>query len=203
MIRFFTPFIIIAAVAFTTVTPLAAQSTPNVFLDSYTGKPSETMTFGANGFAPNEPIDVSLGEQQLTTVNADALGDVVHGSAAIPNLGAGDYTLSFVGRTSQTRASVGFNIQGFRPWVVLRNYFVTAQQAVGFDGQDFIPGETIAVYLNSRLSAPVVQVNADGQGRIAMEGAVPAANLKGDNQLIFVGQQSQSELTTTFTVASP
>jgi hypothetical protein len=139
----------------------------------------------------------------LTTTTADAQGRILHASIGIPSLSAGDYTLSLVGQTSQVPVALGLRVDGFRPWVVLHNYYVSPQSNVGFNGEDFIPGETVAVYLNSTLSAPVVQVTADGDGRITTASALSAANLTGDNRLIFVGQQSQVELTATFSVASP
>ena len=110
--------------------------------------------------------------------------------------------MSFVGRTSRIPVAVGYNIQGFRPWVVLHNYYVSPQSGVGFSGQDFVPGETVAVYLNSTLSAPVAQVTADGEGRFSVANAISPANLTGDNQLIFVRQESQTQVTATFTVAA-
>jgi hypothetical protein len=177
--------------------------TPTVHLDAYTGKPAHTLAFTGTGFVPNEIVDVSVGEQPLTTISADAEGRILSASIAVPFLGAGDYTVTFVGRTSRTPAATGFNIQGFRPWVVLHNYYVSPQTGVGFSGEDFVPGETVSVYLNSTQTAPIVQATADSEGRIAMENVVSPANLTGDNRLIFVSQQSQAELTTTFTVSTP
>jgi hypothetical protein len=107
-----------------------------------------------------------------------------------------------VGRTSQSPASVGFNIQGFHPWVVLDNYYIAPRSDVGFRGEDFIPGELVQAYLNSRLSQPVAQVNADANGHFAVVNAFPLPDLTGDNVLIFVGQQSQTEVTATFAAAA-
>jgi hypothetical protein len=185
--------------------PAAAQSvaqTPDVHLDQNWGRSAQALAVTGAGFAPNEAVDVSLGDQSLTTVTADAEGRLLHASISIPYLNAGDYTLSFVGQTSRTPVSVGYSVQGVRPWVVLHNYYVAPQSGVGFDGNDFAPGETVAVYLNSMLTSPVAQVTADGEGRFAMANALSPANLTGANQLIFVGQQSQTQLTVTFTVAA-
>jgi len=189
--------------------PAAAQSltsgtaqTPRVHLDLYSGKPAHTLTFTGTGFEPNEDVDVSLSEQSLATITADAEGRILHAGIGIPLLSAGDYTVSFVGRTSRIPVAVGLNIQGFRPWVVLHNYYVSPQSGVGFNGEDFVPGETVSVYLNSTVGEPVVQVTADGDGRITMANALSPTNLTGDNRLIFVGQQSHAELTATFTVAA-
>jgi 5-hydroxyisourate hydrolase-like protein (transthyretin family) len=177
--------------------------TPSVHLDVYAGKPAQTLAFTGTGFVPNEAVDVSLGDQPLTTINADVEGRILRATISIPSLSAGDYTVLFVGQTSRTPVAVGLNIQGFRPWVVLHNYYVPPQSGVGFSGEDFVPGEAVAVYLNSTLSAPVVQTTADSSGRIAAANAVSAANLTGDNQLIFVGQQSQAQLSVKFSVAAP
>jgi hypothetical protein len=179
---------------------------PTVHLDAYTGKPTHTLSFGGSGFVPGESVDVYLGTQTtspLASVTADSLGRISAENVGIPFIGAGDYTVAFVGRVSQTPVSVGFNIQGFHPWVVLTNYYVSQQSGVGFIGQDFVPGETVQVYLNSRMSQPVAQATADADGRFSAESAFSAANVTGDNELIFVGQQSQTEVTLSFAVAPP
>jgi hypothetical protein len=184
------------------ITPNTAQ-TPIVHVDVYTVKPAHSLAFTGTGFEPNEPVDVSLSDQSLMTITAGRRGAHPAREYWRPFLSAGDYTLSFVGQTSRIPVAVGLKIDGFRPWVVLHNYYVSPQADVGFSGEDFVPGETVVVYLNSRLSAPVVQVTADSDGRITAANALSPANLTGDNRLIFVGQQSQVELTATFSVASP
>src|SRR5262249_20699851 len=123
-------------------------------------------------------------------------------SLTIPSMGPGDYQLVFVGRTSQMPASVGFNVQGFHPWAVLDNYYIAPQAPVGFRGEDFIPGELVQVYLNTRLSQPVAQVTADANGHFAVQNAFLLPNVTGGNQLIFVGQQSQTEVTAGFAAAT-
>ena len=185
------------------LTPEKAQQTPSIHLERSSAKPAQTLAFTGTGFAPNEPVDVTLGDQSLATTTADDEGRILHASIDLPVLSAGDYTVSFVGRTSRISAAVGLNIQSIRPWIVLSNYYVSPQSGFGFSGWDFVPGETVAVYLNSTLSPPVVQVNADAEGRITVATALTPANLSGDNRLIFVGQQSQAELTATFSVAAP
>jgi hypothetical protein len=193
---------VIALVMLLGAAPVAAQQAPSVHFDVYSSKPSHSLEFSGTGFAPNESVDVSLGDQALTTISADDEGRILHANVSIPLLNAGQYTVSFVGQTSKMPVSVGLNIDGVRPWVVLSNYYVSPQSGVGFNGEDFVPGETVTVYLNSTQSSPLAQVNADGEGRITMANAITPANLAGDNTLIFVGQQSQVQLTATFTVAA-
>lgn len=179
---------------------------PTVHLDAYTGKPSHTFGFSGSGFVPGEQVDVYVGAEArdpLTTVTADGRGDINGQNMAIPLVAAGDYRLAFVGRSSQAPVSVGFNVQGFHPWAVLDSYYIAPQSSVGVVGEDFIPGEVVLVYLNSRLSQPVAQVTADGNGHFAANNAFQLPSLTGNNQLIFVGQQSQTEVTATFAAATP
>jgi hypothetical protein len=179
---------------------------PTVRLDAYTGKPTHTFSFSGSGFVPGEQVDVYVDIQArdpLITVNADSRGDIAGQNMAIPLIAAGDYRLNFVGRSSQSPVSVGFNVQGFHPWAVLDKYYIAPQSSVGFEGEDFIPGETIQVFLNSRLSQPVAQITADANGHFAASTAFPLPSLTGNNEVIFVGQQSQTEVTATFAAATP
>jgi hypothetical protein len=186
-----------------------AQTThtpPSVRLDTYTGKPTHTFSFNGAGFAPNEPVDIYLGSQNvgpLLTATADDRGELASHSVTIPMLPPGDYSLAFVGRTSQLPASVGFNVQGFRPWVVLDNYYIAPHASVGFDGEDFVPGELVQVFLNTLVSQPLAQVTADPDGHFAVQNAFALPDVADNNQLIFVGQQSQTQVTATFAAATP
>ena len=184
---------------------LVSADQPTVHLDSYTGKPTHSFGFSGSGFAPGEPVDVYLGDRTagpLATVSADAQGALAAQNLNIPSIAPGDYQLAFVGRTSQSPATVGFNVQGFHPWVVLDNYYIAPQAAVGFRGDDFVPGERVDVYLNTRLSQPVATVTADANGHFDTNNGFSLPNLTGGNQLIFVGQQSQTEVTATFAAAT-
>jgi hypothetical protein len=206
MSRITTLFVTMCVFALAAPLTAMAQSTPpSIHLDSYTGKPTHSFSFSGNGFAAGESIDVYLGDQtasSLATVTADGQGQIASQNLTIPGMPPGDYRLVLVGRTSQTPASVGFNIQGFHPWAVLDNYYIAPRAAVGFRGEDFVPGELVQVYLNSRLSAPVAQVTTDSNGHFAVNNAFSLPDLTGDNTLIFVGQQSQTEVTATFAAAT-
>jgi hypothetical protein len=63
---------------------------------------------------------------------------------------------------------------------------------------DFVPGESVQVYLNDRLSPPVAQATADTDGRLRGTNVFSLPELSGTNQLIFVGQQSQTAVTAAF-----
>jgi len=183
-----------------------AAQPPTVHLDSYTGKPTHAFSFSGEGFAPGEEVDVYMGAQAtdpLASLSADGQGDIGGRNTTIPFVSPGDYSLTFVGKTSRNPVSVGFNVQGFAPWAVLDNYYIAPGSRVGVRGEDFIPGEVVQIYLNSRLSQPLIQVTADNNGHFAVTNAFALPELNGNNQLIFVGQQSQTPISATFAAATP
>ena len=47
------------------------------------------------------------------------------------------------------------------------------------------------------------QVTADADGRFSIDHAFTLPDVTGNNQLIFVGQQSQTEVTATFAAVTP
>jgi hypothetical protein len=207
--RSFVAFALLSALVCWSPTIAAAQTAgqqPTVQLDTYTGKPTHAFSLSGAGFAPGEVVDVYLGAQTthpLASLSADGQGDIVSPNTTIPFIAPGDYSLTFVGQTSRKPVSVGFNVQGFTPWAVLDNYYIAPGSGVGVRGEDFIPGEVVLVYLNTRLSQPITQLTADDNGHFAVANIFALPQLTGNNQLIFVGQQSQTEVTATFAAATP
>jgi hypothetical protein len=174
---------------------------PTIKMEAYSGKAKHSFNFSGSGFAPGEQVDVllgGLGGSPLATYTADSEGEVVGRDVPIPLVQAGDYPLYFVGHDSGSPVSVGFNVQGFRPWAVLDNYSPPPYYLMGFSGEDFVPDEVVLVYLNSRTSQPVTQVRADSNGRFTVKNAFELPELKGQNHIIFVGQQSNADITVDF-----
>ncbi len=175
---------------------------PAVELDTYTVKPEHDFGFSGSGFLPNELVEVRLGSptgKSLAAVSANAGGNVT-GRILVPLMAAGNYSLFFMGRQSQTPTSVGLNVQGFHPWVVLDTYAPSPQARLGFQGEDFAPGEEVLVYLNQRGGESIVHLRADASGRFTVPAAWQVGELRGEQVLIFVGQQSGVVVTATFTV---
>jgi len=165
---------------------------PKVDLDKYSLKPDQAFGFTGTGFIPGEEVEVRLGSLQgrlLTTVAADNKG-IANGSVTIPLMEAGDFPLFFVGKRSQLPMSVGFNVQGFAPWVVLDNYSPPPYYRMGFAAEDFAPGEEVLVYLNRQDTRPVAGVKAGDNGKITVKQAFELPVLQGDNVLIFMGQRT-------------
>ncbi len=173
---------------------------PTVQLDAYTVKSRHDIGFSGSGFLPNEAVVVRLGTagQIVATVNANAGGNVA-GRFTVPLIQEGTYSLSFVGQESQTPTSVGLNVQGFHPWVLLETYAPSPHTRLGFTGEDFAPQEVVLVYLNQREGEPVVRLQADASGRLAAPAVWDVGKLSGQNTLIFVGQQSGAVVTSAFT----
>jgi hypothetical protein len=175
---------------------------PRIQLEAYTGKAKHSFGFTGTGFAPGEQVEVrlgGLGGAPLGSYPADAQGTVVGQDVPIPLVEAGDYPLYFVGQESQSPASVGFNVQGFRPWAVLDNYSPPPYYLMGFSGEDFVPEEVVLVYLDQRTTTqPVTSVQADANGRFTVKNGFELPALKGEHQVIFVGQVSNSEITASF-----
>jgi dolichol-phosphate mannosyltransferase len=174
---------------------------PTVQLDTYAVKPERDVGFAGSGFLPNEVVEVRLGTtgQVVATASANAGGNVA-GRFTVPFMPEGTYTLFFEGHESQTPTSVGLNVQGFHPWVILDTYAPSPHGHLGFMGEDFAPGEEVLVYLNRQAGEPVVRMHADATGRFVMQATWEVGELSGKNTLIFVGQQSGAMVTTTFTV---
>jgi hypothetical protein len=178
--------------------------TPKVTLDTYSAKSDHTFGFSGSGFTPGELVDVrlgGLGGSPLASFPSDGQGNVVAQNVPLPLIQAGDYSLYFVGEQSQTPVSVGFNVQGFNPWVVLDSYSAAPYSAIGFTGEDFVPGDRIEVYLGQPSGQPLTRLAADANGHFGVRSAFNLPDLPhGDQQLIFVGHQSGVQITARFVV---
>jgi len=174
---------------------------PTVALDAYTSKPGQSVGFAGSGFIPGETVHVYLGRASGQIVSAKAtVGGAVSGRLKIPALPAGTYTLTLVGETSQSPASVGLNVQGFAPWVVLDRYALAPGERMGFIGQGFAPGEQVLVYLNSLHANPVLRMTADTAGQIIAQDTWAPSGADAHNVLTFVGQSSKATTTAEFTI---
>jgi len=176
---------------------------PTVLLDTYSVKPEQGFSFSGSGFMPNEVVEVHLNSptgERLATTSANAVGNV-KGHVVVPLLPEGNYSLFFVGHQSKTPASVGLNIQGFHPWVVLDTYAPIPHARMGFHGEDFAPNEEVLVYLNQQMGEPIVRIQTDASGRIVAPAAWEVPKLSGENTLSFVGQKSGVMVVTNFTIA--
>jgi hypothetical protein len=177
---------------------------PKIALDTYSTKSNHAFGFTGTGFLPSELVDVrmgGLGGSPLAAFQSDSQGTVTAQNVPLPRVEAGDYLLYFVGEQSQTPVSIGFNVQGLSPWVVLNSYSVAPYSTIGFTGQDFVPNEEIDVYLGPRTGGPLLRLAADANGQFAVKNAFNLPDTAhGDQQLLFVGDQSGAQITAKFAV---
>jgi hypothetical protein len=174
---------------------------PTIELAEYSIKSDNDIAITGSGFAANEDVEVRLGGlsgEPLAILRASATGQLVAQTAHVPRVQAGDYPLYVVGRVSQTPASVGLNVRGFTPWVVLDNYSPVAYYRMGFKGEDFAPNEEVLVYLGDTQHDPDARVYADATGHVDAQGVLPLPELHGETQLFFRGQITRSLLTASF-----
>jgi hypothetical protein len=181
---------------------------PSVTLDAYTATPGQVVSFAGDGFIPGELVALSLRTTSapLLHVTATAEGKIT-GRLQTPKLAAGSYTLTLLGNISQEPASVGFNVQGFLPWVVLSRYTLTPGEGVGFIAHNFAPSEQVLVYLNvpqGTTGTPVLHLVADSSGQLVEQDTwAPNNAVSGANVLTFIGQQSNAVVQATFTEQAP
>jgi hypothetical protein len=180
------------------------QITPSISMDTYSAKSDHTFGFSGSGFAPGELIDVrlgGLGGDPLASFPSDDQGNVAAQDVPLPLVQPGDYQLYFVGERSQLPVAVSFNIQGFAPWVVLDSYAVAPYSAIGFNGQDFVPGDQVEVYLGKQAGEPLFRLEVDANGQFAVQSAFTLPDLaQGDQTLIFVPHQSGAQIKAKFVV---
>jgi hypothetical protein len=180
------------------------QITPAISLDTYSEKADHTFGFSGTGFSPGEVVDVrlgGLGGDPLGSFPSDDQGNVVADRVALPLVQPGDYQLYFIGERSQLPVAINFNIQGFSPWVVLDSYALPPYSAIGFSGQDFVPGDQVEVFLGKHNGDPLFRVEVDGNGQFAVKNAFALPDLaQGDQTLIFVPHQTGAEIAAKFVV---
>jgi hypothetical protein len=187
---------------------------PTVSLETHTEALKQVVNVDAEGFIPGEFVTISIEPSStpapLLRTGATGAG-AVRGHLEIPRLRPGSYTLSALGATSQTPASVGFTVPGYSPWIVLDRYTLAPGEGVGCVGHGFAPGELVFVYLNAPAEAisrwavaTVLHMTADLSGQVVVQKTwFPNGVIRGTNVLTFVGQSSQATAVAEFMVQAP
>jgi hypothetical protein len=187
---------------------------PTVSLETHTETLKQVVNVDGEGFVPGEFVTISLEPSSTSApvlfTGATGAG-AVRGHLEIPRLRPGSYTLSVLGGTSQTPASVDFTVPGYSPWVVLDRTTLALGEGVGCIGRGFAPGELVFVYLNAPAEAisrwavaTVLHMTADFSGQVVVPDTwSPDGVIRGTNVLTFVGQSSQATAQAEFMVQAP
>ncbi len=181
-----------------------AGGAPQVKLGTQVGKPGDMIAISVHGFRPGETINIywnSLSGQPVATLQADGGGGVGQASVKVPFGAVGTNTFLFVGTKSQALAAAPILLLSLYPTVTISSYAIQADNALSFTGSGFGPGERVLVYLNNPNDVPVAVLQTDNNGAFSKAGSflIPFV-LKGQQTLIFLGEQSRTPSTVSFTV---
>jgi hypothetical protein len=167
------------------------------------GKPGDRVLLTGGGFGPGEDVKVYWGVLSgppAQTLQADQSGNIGQASVRVPVVPVGNSTLALIGGKSQTVATSPFIVLGLYPAVTVSPYALRASNRVGFSGRGFGPDERVLVYVNSTAGAPVMTVQADGNGSFSGTGLIIPFGLKKQQSLILLGEVSRAVVSSGFLV---
>ncbi len=180
-----------------------AQGTAQATLSAAAGKPGDTVSLSAQGFASGEDLGVYWARvtgEPSATLHADDGGSVSKVGVKVGAAPVGNSSLFLVGRKSGAAASAPFQVLGLYPTITVKPYAVKAAQRVGFSGKGFVPGERVLVHVNSAGGTPVAALPCDQGGGFGDAGFEVPYELTGKQALVFIGEQSRATATAGFTV---
>jgi hypothetical protein len=183
-------------------TVVVAGGSPQVKLGTQVGKAGDVIVLSAEGFAPDEDVDVcwnTLQNAPITVLHTDGNGAVRQATIPVPFGAVGNNAFVFVGTKSQSPVSVVFQLLNLYPSVELSSYAIKPDNALSVSGKDFGPGERVLVYLNNPDSPPITTLQTDANGAFSNAGGfVVPFGLRGKQTLIYVGEQSRAPTTASF-----
>ncbi|HEX5430128.1 MAG TPA: hypothetical protein VFX17_03585 [Patescibacteria group bacterium] len=143
---------------------------PQVFPSSYFLLPGNIVSFSGINFAPYEAIRIYEGENpvSLNTVMADAQGNFPVDSLgfAIPaSFASTKRTIKIVGDVSQQPVTLTLAIGSYTPQLAPSSYYIKPGQDITVDGWDFLPKETVDVWL-SNIAQSSLTANSTGNIKI-------------------------------------
>jgi hypothetical protein len=166
------------------------------------GKPGDTATISAAGFAPGEKVNVywgRIGGTPATTLTADGSGSIDRAQVPVGVAPVGPTTIVLVGKKTHTMAVAAYQMLGLYPTTGTHPYALKAGNPLTFSGSGFAPGEQVLVYLNASGGTPALTATADGGGSFHISFVVPFG-LKGSQTLTAIGEQSRASVSGGFDV---
>jgi hypothetical protein len=175
----------------------------SVTLSKGSGKPGDTISVTARGFAPNEPINVYWGRVSGTpaaALQADGGGNVGQAAVRVGTGTLGQATVVLVGTKSGTAATAPFYMLGLYPSAVVTPYAVKARQTATLSGKGFAPGEPVDIYVNTSSGLPLFKATADAQGNLSGASFEIPYGLRGKQSVVMVGELSRASVSSGFTI---
>jgi hypothetical protein len=180
-----------------------AQGTAQATLSAIVGKPGDTVSLSAKGFASGEDLAVYWGRvtgEPTTVLHADEQGSISKVGVKVGAAPVGVSSLFVVGRKSGAAAGATFQVLSLYPTIKVTPYAAKAMQRIGFSGKGFVPGERVLVHVNSAAGRPVAALPSDAAGGFRDAGFVIPYELTGRQSLVFIGEQSRATATAGFMV---
>jgi hypothetical protein len=182
---------------------VTASGVATLTLSEDAGRPGDTVTVTAQGFQPDETVNVhwgSISGQPAAALKADQSGNVGRSSVRVGVGVAGNNTLFLIGQKSKAAATGQFLLLGLYPVASVDPYAVKAGQSVKYSGKGFAPGERVLVYINAQGGTPVLTATANNSGAFSASGFTVPFGLTGKQALILVGEQSRASVNTGFSI---
>ena len=166
-----------------------------VDLSDNVGPPGTELTIDAEGFLPNEKVNVFWGRitgKPSTVLRADENGNMQKVPLKVGVGAVGDNTVILVGAKSRTTALAPFQLLRQYPSVVTKPFSARAGETIAVSGKGFAPSERVLVYFNEAGGLPVMTMQSTENGTIGGVGFRVPYGLKGRQSLIFIGEQSRA-----------
>ena len=172
-------------------------------LSRYTAAPGSAVGISASGFAPNEPITISVGGTVVATVVASPSGRLTRAPFTVPvTLANGSYPVLAMGTSSGLRAGATLTVLAFGSSIAASPGSGMPGSIVTVSGQGFGPDERVNLALNGLALASLPrQIVAAPNGAFAASFAIPTSALPGVNTLTATGASSKGVATTTIEVS--
>lgn len=171
-------------------------------LNKTTGKPGDKVAISASGFTPGETVDAywaKVSGDPSAKFTADGGGAVGKASVPVGVAPVGPTTLVLIGEKSKTAATAVFQMLGLYPTVTTTPYALKAGDRLAVSGAGFAPGEQILLYVNASGGTPALTANADSQGNMAIQFAIPFG-LKGTQSVTLIGADSRASVASGFSI---
>lgn len=185
-------------------TGIVASTAPSVKLGIQVGKPGEEVALSAQGFAANEDVKVywnAVGGDAVASFRSDGDGAIPQAALRVPFGAVGQNSFVFVGASSQAPVTMQFQLLSLFPVVTLSDYAIKADNELRFTGKDFGPSERVLLYFNTPDGPPLAAIQAGADGTFTDAGGIVVPfGLKGQQTLVFVGEQSRAPATVSFDI---
>lgn len=165
--------------------------------------PGSTITVDAQGFQPNEKINVywgGIGGKPAATLQADESGNVSHAPLSVGVGPAGMSSVILVGDKSKVTAVHPFQMLALYPSAAAKPYAAKPADTISITGKGFAPNEQVYVYFDEATGTPAMTMRADARGLIGGESFQVPFGLKGRHTLILTGAESRASVSTGFSV---